>query len=70
MGELDTSHNHDSKDHISIGQSMTSLNMKKLRAKGHLGGKMNHEEIKMNKKMLNEINNLKKSMGDNYGSPN
>jgi hypothetical protein len=49
---------------------MTSLNMKKLRAKGHLGGKMNHEEIKMNKKMLNEINNLKKSMGDNYGSPN
>ena len=31
---------------------------------------MNKEEIKMNRQMLNEINELKKKLGDKYQSPN
>jgi hypothetical protein len=31
---------------------------------------MNKEEIKMNRQMLIEINELKKKLGDRYSSPN
>lgn len=31
---------------------------------------MHKEEIKMNRQMLNEINELKKKLGDKYSSPN
>jgi hypothetical protein len=35
-----------------------------------LGGPMNNEEIKMNRQMLNEISDLKKTLGEKYHSPN
>lgn len=49
--------------------STTSMTVKK-RQRDMLGGPMNNEEIKMNRQMLNEISDLKKTLGEKYHSPN
>lgn len=69
MGEL-PEHCLTSPDGKETGAlSVMSANTKKLRGKEHLGGKMNHDEIKMNKQMLSEISKLKRTMGEKYSSP-
>ncbi len=67
MGEVPAqTFSPDGKQNDAYAGSVTTMNPKKLRAKEHLGGPMNQEEIKMNRVMLNEINQLKKKLGDRY----
>lgn len=72
MGELPATlvTSPDSKNAVPYEGSITSITMKKLRQKDHLGGKMNAEEIRMNKQMLSDIAKLKKQIGGDFSSPN
>ena len=49
---------------------MSSLVLKnKLHNKNAVGGPMHREEIKMNRALLNDINSMKKKLGDRFSSP-
>jgi len=51
---------------VSYPVSTSSMAIKKYRQKNVLGGKMNAEEIRMNKEMLHEIKQFKLQQ---FGSP-